>query len=65
MMNEERLPSTAELVAMLRRDTAYLVDMAKGMEIAWDPRVGRSASRAQRVCAQSRYVLRQQILGAF
>ena len=36
-MNEEGSPSTVELMALLRRGTDHLINMAKGMEIAWDP----------------------------
>ena len=39
-MNEEGPPSTADLVALLQRGTAGLINMAKGMEIAWDPASG-------------------------
>ena len=36
-MNDEGSPSPAELVRLLRRGTDHLINMAKGMEIAWDP----------------------------
>lgn len=39
-MYEKGSPSTAELVALLRRGTDHLINMAKGMEIAWHPASG-------------------------
>ena len=39
-MNEEGSPSTVELMALLRGGTDHLINMAKGMEIAWDPAPG-------------------------
>lgn len=39
-MNEEGPRSTAELMALLKEGTSHLINMAKEMEIAWDPAPG-------------------------